>query len=42
VFVTGTLTWWSPAAIEEAMAWQQNVTNTSQLADKSQVALNFG
>uniref|UniRef100_A0A915LQ75 Major facilitator superfamily (MFS) profile domain-containing protein n=1 Tax=Meloidogyne javanica TaxID=6303 RepID=A0A915LQ75_MELJA len=42
VFSTGTLTWWAPAAIEEAIAWHHNITNASAVTDTEHVALTFG
>uniref|UniRef100_A0A1I8BAR1 MFS domain-containing protein n=1 Tax=Meloidogyne hapla TaxID=6305 RepID=A0A1I8BAR1_MELHA len=42
VFSTGTLTWWAPAAIEEAIAWHHNITNATAVTDTEHVALTFG
>ncbi|OZC12250.1 transporter, major facilitator family protein [Onchocerca flexuosa] len=44
VFVTGTLTWWGPAAIEHSVAMQQNLNSTHELSNeqKNSIALSFG
>lgn len=42
VFVTGTLAWWGPASIEEAMAWHGGFNSTEYLKDKDGVSLAFG
>ncbi|VDO39829.1 unnamed protein product [Onchocerca flexuosa] len=34
VFVTGTLTWWGPAAIEHSVAMQQNLNSTHELSNE--------
>uniref|UniRef100_A0A915DVL7 Uncharacterized protein n=1 Tax=Ditylenchus dipsaci TaxID=166011 RepID=A0A915DVL7_9BILA len=44
VFVSGTLAWWAPSAIDYALAMQQNLNNTTELdpAQKDKVSAIFG
>uniref|UniRef100_A0A183BQM3 MFS domain-containing protein n=1 Tax=Globodera pallida TaxID=36090 RepID=A0A183BQM3_GLOPA len=44
VFVTGTLAWWVPTAIEHAKAMEEHLNDTSKLDpdEKSQISLIFG
>uniref|UniRef100_A0A915CMJ2 Major facilitator superfamily (MFS) profile domain-containing protein n=1 Tax=Ditylenchus dipsaci TaxID=166011 RepID=A0A915CMJ2_9BILA len=44
VFVTGTLAWWAPTAVQHAIAMRSNLTDTNLLqnSQKESVALTFG
>ncbi|MCP9262600.1 Protein spinster [Dirofilaria immitis] len=44
VFVTGTLSWWGPTAIEHSVAMKQNLNSTHELSneEKNNISLIFG
>ncbi|VDN01845.1 unnamed protein product [Thelazia callipaeda] len=44
VFVTGTLSWWGPAAVEHSTAMSNNLNSTNDLSsdEKNSIAFNFG
>uniref|UniRef100_A0A914GY17 Major facilitator superfamily (MFS) profile domain-containing protein n=1 Tax=Globodera rostochiensis TaxID=31243 RepID=A0A914GY17_GLORO len=44
VFVTGTLAWWGPTAIEHAKAMEEHLNDTSKLdlGEKNQISIIFG